>query len=54
MTEILKKLCQVSGMLEMLACMQGCTITYEMSSPLIATCEMFEGIVDDLLKMEGK
>lgn len=52
--EIVKKLCQVSGLLELLACMQGCTITPEMSSLLIATCEMFDGIVDDLVKAEGK
>jgi hypothetical protein len=34
--------------------MQGCTITPEMSSLLVATCEMFEGVVDELMKMEGK
>jgi hypothetical protein len=54
MNEILKKLCQVSGLLEMLSRMQGCTITPEMSSLLVATCEMFEGVVDELMKMEGK
>lgn len=54
MSEILKKLCQASGMLEMLSCMQGCTITPEMSTLLVATCEMFEGVVDELMKMEGK
>lgn len=52
MTEILKKLCQVSGLLEMLSCMQGCTITPEMSSLLVATCEMLEGVVDELTKMD--
>ena len=57
MHEILKKLCQVSGLLEMLSCMQGCTITPEMSSLLIATCEMFDGVVNDLMTFnpdEGK
>ncbi len=53
MSEILKKLCQISGMLEMLACMQGGTITPEMSSLLIDACEMFEVVVNDLMKMEG-
>ena len=53
MNEILKKLCQVSGLLEMLSCMQGCTITPEMSTLLVATCEMFEGVVDELAKREG-
>jgi hypothetical protein len=54
MNEILKKLCQVSGLLEMLSCMQGCTITPEMSSLLVATCEMFDDVVNDLMKKEGK
>ena len=54
MNEILKKLCQVSGMLELLSCMQGCTITPVMSSLMVAICEMFEDIVNELMKMEGK
>ena len=53
MNEILKKLCQVSGMLELLSCMQGCTVTPEMSSLLVATCEMFEDVINDLTKMGG-
>lgn len=54
MNEILKKLCQVSGLLEMLSCMQGCMITPEISSLLVATCEMFDDVVNVLMKMEGK
>lgn len=54
MSEILKKLCQISGILELLSCMQGCTITPEMSSLLFASCEMFEDVVNDLMEQEGK
>lgn len=53
MSEILKKLCQISGMMEMLACLEGCTITPQTSSLLIDACEMLDGVVNDLMKMEG-
>ena len=54
MSEIMRKMCQISGMLEMLACLEGCTITPQMTSLLIDACEMFEVVVNDLMKMEGK
>ena len=57
MNEIMKKLSAISGMLEMLSCMQGCTITGEASSLLISAVEMLDGVGHDLMKYdpdEGK
>ena len=54
MHEILKKLCEISGMLEMLSCMEGCTVTSQMTSLLVDACEMIDGVISDLMKEEGQ
>lgn len=57
MLNIIQKLCQISGMLEMLSCMQGCTITGEATSLLITAVELLDGVEDELMKNipdEGK
>lgn len=50
MKSIMMKLCQISGMLEMLACMQGCAITPETTSLLISAVEVLDGVEDELMK----
>lgn len=47
-----RKLCEISGMLQTLSCMQGCTVTPEMSSLLIDACEMIDGVIGNLMKEE--
>lgn len=54
MTENMKKLCEISGMLEMLSCMEGCTVTSHMTSLLVDACEMIDGVVNELMKEEGQ
>lgn len=54
MNEILKKLSAISGMLVMLSCMQGCTITGEASSLLISAVEMLDCVEHDLIEMGEK
>lgn len=57
MLEIIQKLSAISGMLEMLSCMEGCTVTSQMSSLLVDAVEMLDGVEDELMKFvpdEGK
>lgn len=50
MSEIMRKLYQIGGMMEMLACLEGCTITPQMASLLIDACEMLDGVTQELTK----
>lgn len=57
MLEIIQKLSAISGMLEMLSCMEGGTVTSQMTCLLIDAVEMLDGVEDELLKFvrdEGK
>ena len=54
MTENMKKLCGISGMLEMLSCMEGCTVTSQMTSMLVDACEMIDDVTSELMKGEGQ
>jgi hypothetical protein len=51
MSEIMRKMCQIGGMMEMLARLEGCTITPQMASLLIDACEMLEGVTQELTKI---
>lgn len=50
MLDIMKKLCEVSGMLEMLSCMEGCTITPEMTTLLDSAVGLLDGVEAELAK----
>lgn len=50
MLGIVQKLCSISGMLEMLSCMEGCTITPATTSLLIDAVEILDGVTDELMK----
>lgn len=52
MTGIIHKLLQLSGILETLSCLEGCTITEPMTSLMLDNCEMLDGIIADLKEME--
>lgn len=57
MDGIIRKLSAISGMLEMLSCMEGCTVTSQMTNLLVGAVEMLDGVEDELMKCipdEGK
>ena len=51
MTEIIKKLCSIAGMLQAFASMNGCAITEDASSLMIDAVEMLISIGDVLKEM---
>ena len=57
MLKNVQKLCAVSGMLEMLAHMEGCTITSNMTDLMNRAAELLDSVNDELLGFipdEGK
>ena len=57
MLKIVQKLCSISGMVEMLSCMEGCTITSATTSLLIDAVELLDSVNAELLENipdEGK
>lgn len=57
MLKNVQKLCAVSGMLEMLAHMEGCTITSNMTDLLIRAAELLDSVNCELMENipdEGK